>query len=245
MVFSVSWWSGRFCECIAYWKTHWNACDFGRKTVTFDCVEHGRCWREAFLPPRALQQHQDRVMEGEPSPVSDLHSAANADASPTWTRACFQGDKHRVTQHCESCNNIVFIVSDGWNFSHFASWSWEDMQECLSSCWTQRWTRQNTFAFFSCYFLPLPWAFIVSLFSFLSLATSLTWAVFGLQLHTEPQLLTFPTQAKLTYEASTILTLIRELFFIHNSRRSIWMWRVTTQRFPNFLSGPPFCEYFQ
>lgn len=51
--------------------------------------------------------------------------------------ACFQGDKHRVTQHCESCNNIVFIVSDGWNFSHFASWSWEDMQECLSSCWTQ------------------------------------------------------------------------------------------------------------
>lgn len=48
--------------------------------------------------------------------------------------ACFQGDKHRVTQHCESCNNIVFIVGDGWNFSHFTSWSWEDMQECLSPC---------------------------------------------------------------------------------------------------------------
>lgn len=30
--------------------------------------------------------------------------------------ACFQGDKHHVSQQCEAWNNIVFIVCDGWNF---------------------------------------------------------------------------------------------------------------------------------
>lgn len=35
---------------------------------------------------------------------------------PPLQWACFQGDKHHVTQHCESCNNIVFIVGNGWNF---------------------------------------------------------------------------------------------------------------------------------
>lgn len=33
--------------------------------------------------------------------------------------ACFQRDKHHVSQHCDSCNDVVYIACDGRRFSHF------------------------------------------------------------------------------------------------------------------------------
>lgn len=77
-----------------------NTSAFDRKIAISDYIEHNCCWSQASSH---LVQYTVKI------------STLLLTLPPLWW-ACFQGDKHHVTQYCESCNNIVFIVGDGWNF---------------------------------------------------------------------------------------------------------------------------------
>lgn len=52
---------------------------FDKKIIKFEQIEHNCCRRQASSH---LIQYRDSMMDGEPSPVSDLDSATNPDASP-------------------------------------------------------------------------------------------------------------------------------------------------------------------
>lgn len=162
--FSVPWWAKYSCKCLFIQNTHWALLRLTGKLsylTTMNIISAG-------VGPPSISR---AVYSAETiRPKESLHLfliSPQLLTLPPLQWACFQGDKHHVTQHCESCNNIVFIAGDGWNFSHFTSWTWENKQECFSSDWTQN-VGQNVF-FLSRYFLSLCSDLVVSASS-LSLA---------------------------------------------------------------------------
>lgn len=151
--FSVPRWAEYSCKCLFIQNTHRALLLLTGKLsylTTMNIISVG------VRPPSisCSLQRRDNLTERE-----SLHLfliSPRLLSLPPLQWACFQGDKHHVTQHCESCNNIVFIVGDGWNFSHFTSWTWENKQECFCSEWMRSRTWGKMFSFFlSRYFLSL------------------------------------------------------------------------------------------